>query len=80
VNGVTVVVIVIGGFFLIGIMCGVLTVIAASALRSDTRRADRKRAGGNRDGHAPGWEEPPKPDEVGADDGTPSWRGGPSAG
>jgi hypothetical protein len=70
---------VIVAFFVIGIVVGVIAVIAMSALKSDrgqlgdrTRRL--RRGTGSPPGGSPGWEEPPGPDEE--DDGSPRWPGG----
>lgn len=62
-SGATVIVVIIGAFFLIGIGVGVVAVIAASALRGDTRRARRELRGGE-----PG-------EDAGEDDGPPHWPG-----
>ena len=60
---------VIAAFFVIGIVVGVIAVIAMSALRSDWGRlggrARRLRRGaGPPLGGGPGWEEPPGSDET----------------
>jgi hypothetical protein len=73
---------VIAAFFVIGIVVGVIAVIAMSALRSDWGRlggrARRLRRGaGPPLGGGPGWEEPPGSDET--DGGHPRWPGGPAA-
>ena len=62
-SGATVIVVIIGAFFLIGIGVGVVVVIAASALRGDTRRARPERPGGE-----PG-------EDAGEDDGPAHWPG-----
>jgi hypothetical protein len=81
-----------GVFFLFGVAFGVLAVIAASALRGDSKRASRKRtdtgssagwtstgwSGGWTDTIAARWEEPPEVDENGEENGPPTWPGGPS--
>ena len=69
---------VIAAFFVIGMVVGVIAVIAMSSLKSDRGRlGDRTRrlrrgTGSPRGG--PGWEEPPGPDEE--DTGSPRWPGG----
>ena len=70
---------VIAAFFVIGIVVGVIAVIAMSALKSDKGRlGDRtrrlRRDTGSPPSSGPGWEEPPGPDEE--DSGYPRWPGG----
>lgn len=79
-----------GAFFVFGVTFGVLAVIASAAVRTGTKRTKRNRA--RRDHAEPaagwvgwrggwttteaGWEEPPRPDDVGAGDTPPRWPGG----
>jgi hypothetical protein len=70
---------VIAAFFVIGIVVGVIAVVAMSALRSDRGRLGNRtrrlrRGTGSPLGRGPGWEEPPGPDEE--DSGYPRWPGG----
>jgi hypothetical protein len=79
VTGLGFVVGVIVAFFVIGIVVGVIAVIAMSALKSDRGRlGDRtrrlRRGTGSPLGGGPGWEEPPRPDETGNE--YPRWPGG----
>jgi hypothetical protein len=79
VTGLGFVVGVIVAFFVIGIVVGVIAVIAMSALKSDRGRlGDRtrrlRRGTDSPLGGAPGWEEPPGPDEE--DNRYPRWPGG----
>ena len=70
---------IVAAFFVIGIVVGVIAVIAMSAIRTDrTRRRNRpsslrRRTGGSR-GDRTGWEEPPGPDDE--DDDRPRWPSG----
>jgi hypothetical protein len=69
---------VIAAFFVIGIVVGVIAVIAMSSLKSDRGRLGdrtrRLRRGTRSPLRGPGWEEPPGPDEE--DNGYPRWPGG----
>ena len=69
---------VIAAFFVIGIVVGVIAVIAMSSLKSDRGRLGdrtrRLRRGTGSPLSGPGWEEPPGPDEE--DNGYPRWPGG----
>jgi hypothetical protein len=85
-TGFEVVVGVIAAFFIIGIVVGVIAVIAMSALkparvRPGARPSGRTRRRGGGPAHpsgdgGPGWEEPPGPNET--DGGNPRWPGGPA--
>jgi len=69
---------VIAAFFVIGIVVGVVAVIAMSSLKSDRGRLGdrtrRLRRGTGSPLGGPGWKEPPGPDEE--DNGYPRWPGG----
>lgn len=70
----------IAAFFVIGVVVGIIAVVAMSAVRTDRGRRDGPRRGPHRpgrnaaaDGNAIGWEEPPGPGEEGE---PPRWPGG----
>ena len=63
-NAATIVTIVIGAFFLIGIAVGVVAVIAASVLRASVERTQRERLKRGRE------------DADDEDEGPPGWPGG----
>ena len=93
-SAVELVVLVVLAFFTIGVVVGVIAVIAMSAIRHDEtdRRHGGRRGGlGRRAGRRPGdeidagdtgWAEPPEafgPDTGDGDEGSPHWPGGSAA-
>ncbi len=73
-SGAEIVLGIIAAFFIIGIVVGVIAVIALSAVRGRRAPEDQRRRGGPDRAGQPGWEEPPGPDD---DSDPPSrWPGG----